>query len=199
MANGNGQLPEQIWLESQPKLLDSTLVKASIARACRESPPCIAGRLKRMLQERSSYLIGATCNDQRAPAAVSSRAPSPRFRLSIRTFLALQAFSDFHGCSSATTVSQACGSPRRLAPLFSPSRNFYLDVFGGTSAVAIPNIPISVSGSPRPANMLPTIRMHRIRSLSPMPIPSTDDLSTGVLTGSIALAFLDLIFRPTFP
>lgn len=199
MTNEKDELPEQIWLESQPKLLDSAFAKASIARARRESPPCITGMLKRMLQERLSYLIGATCNDQRAPAAGSSRAPSARFRLSIRIFLALQAFSDFQGCASATTVSQACASPRRLAPLFSPSRNFYLDVFGGTSAVAIPNIPISVSGSPRPANMLPTIRMHRIRSLSPMPIPSTDDLSTGVPVGSIALAFLDLIFRPTFP
>jgi hypothetical protein len=157
------------------------------------------GMLKRMLQERSSYLIGVTCNDQRSLAAISSRLLSPRFRLSIWIFLALRAFSDFQGCASATTVSQACGSPRRLAPLFPPSRNFYLDVFGGTSAVAIPNIPISVSGSPRLANMLPTIRMHRIRSLSPMPIPSTDDLSTGVLPGSFALAFLDLVFRPTFP
>jgi hypothetical protein len=199
MANGKGELPEQIWLESQPELLDSAFVKASIARARRERPPCIASMLKRMLQERSSYLIGVTCNDQRAPAVVSSRVPSPRFRLSIRIFLALQAFSDLQGCASATTVSQACGSPRRLAPLFPPSCNFYLDVFGGTSAVAIPNIPISVSGSPRPANMLPTIRMHRIRSLSPMPIPSTDDLSTGVLPGSFALAFRDLVFRPTFP
>ena len=172
--------------------------------------------LKRMLQERSSYLIGVTCNAQRAPVAVSSRVPSTRFRLSIRIFLVLQAFSDFQGCASATAVSQARSSPRRLAPLFPPSRNFYLDVFGGTSAVAIPNIPISAGRSPRPANMLPTIRMHRIRSLSPMPIPSQaflsqgsiavrrvastapDDLSTGVLPG-FALAFLNLVFRPTFP
>ena len=51
--------------------------------------------LKRMLQERSSYLIGVTCNDERAPGAVTSRVPSARFRLSIRVFLALQAFSDF--------------------------------------------------------------------------------------------------------
>ena len=199
MANEKGELPEQIWLESQPKLFDSAFVKGSIERGRRESPPCIAGKLKRMLQERSSYLIGVTCNDQRAPGAVSSSMPSARFRLSIRMFLVLQAFSDFQCCTSATTVSQACGSPRRLAPFFPPSRNFYLEVFDGTSAVAIPNIPISVSGSPRPANMLPTIRMHRIRSLSPMPIPFTDDLSTGVLPGSFALAFLDLVFGPTFP
>jgi hypothetical protein len=28
---------------------------------------------------------------------------------------------------------------------------------------------------------------------------ATDDFSTGVLPGSFALAFLDLVFRPTFP
>lgn len=28
---------------------------------------------------------------------------------------------------------------------------------------------------------------------------ATDDLSTGVLPGSFALAFLDLVFRPAFP
>ena len=32
-----------------------------------------------------------------------------------------------------------------------------------------------------------------------MPIPSTDDLSTGVLPGSFAVAFLNLAFRSTFP
>ena len=32
-----------------------------------------------------------------------------------------------------------------------------------------------------------------------MPIPSTDDLSIGVLPGFFALAFLNLVFSPTFP
>jgi hypothetical protein len=156
MANEKVESAEQIWLESQPELLDLTFVRASIRRTYRKRPNSIASMLKRMLQDRSRYLLGVTCNQQRAPGAVCSRGPFVQIPLSIRIFLALQAFSNFPGCASATTVSQVCGSPRHLAPLFPPGHNFYLDVFGGASALAIPNISISVSGSPRPANMLPT-------------------------------------------
>jgi hypothetical protein len=160
MANGKGELSEQIWLESQPELLDFASVKVSIARARRENPSCIASVLKQMLQGRSSYVIEETCNPQRASGPVCSCAPSARFRLSIRIFWASQAFPDFPGCAAGITVSQACNSPRRLASLFPLRCNFYFDVFGGASAVAIPNIPISAVGSPRPANILLTIRMH---------------------------------------
>jgi hypothetical protein len=160
MANGKGEFSEQIWLESQPELLDFSSVKVSIARARRENPSSFASMLKQMLQGRSSYLIEETCNPQRASGALCSCPPSARFRLSIRIFWASQPFPDFPGCTTGTAVSQACNSPHRLASLFPLRGDFYFDVFGGASAVAIPNIPISAVGSPRPANILVTIRMH---------------------------------------
>src|ERR1700730_9789780 len=111
MANGKGQLPEQIWLESQPKLLDSTFVKASIARTRGEDPNCITSKLKQMLQYRSSYLIEETGNDQRALGTVGSRGSSARFRMNMSIF----------GTTSLLSLPELHGRNHRFASLrFSP-------------------------------------------------------------------------------
>src|SRR6267143_1030692 len=107
MANQKGELLEQIWLEFQPELVDSALVKAFLAEDCQRRSGCARCKEKQMFQCRPNRHFEETFIRQAAPGRASSGVRPARFSLIICGFLSLLSLSDFPSCAPTSVALQS--------------------------------------------------------------------------------------------
>src|SRR6266436_2830836 len=107
MANQKGELPEQIWLESQPELADCAFVPAFLAKGRRRGSECARCKEKQTFQCRPNHPMKETRTHPVTHQRPGSRVQSARFSLIICGFFSLLALSDWPGCAPTSVALQS--------------------------------------------------------------------------------------------